>query len=196
MATRTTRRTAKAASSSARTRPSKTRPRTHPLVDQLRFTRAEWLRGLKGLSEDGGARHFGQMNSIGWIVGHLAWQEQRYLLHRPQGIMLREDIQRDFASGGPMSTPSLAEMVAAWRTITKAADPFLDQLTTKKLLVDLPLNGKKSGQTQGSAIRRLTYHYWFHIGEILAIRQQLGEKGLPEYVGSIEAKAPYRPERD
>jgi hypothetical protein len=194
MATRTIRRTVKGASSSGRARPGKAARRAHPLVEQLRFTRSEWLRGLKGVNDDAGARHFGQMNSIGWIVGHLAWQEQRYLLHRPQGIMLRVDIQREFASGGPMSTPSLAEMLAAWRKITKATDPFLDQLTTKKLLVDLPFNGKRSGQTQGSAIRRLTYHYWFHIGEILAIRQQLGEKGLPEYVGSIEAKAPYRPE--
>ncbi len=196
MATRTIRRTARAGSSSVKERRGKTARRAHPLVEQLRFTRSEWLRGLRGVSEDGGARHFGQMNSIGWIVGHLAWQEQRYLLYRPQGIMLREDIQRDFASGGPMSTPSLAEVLAAWRKITKATDPFLDQLTTQKLLVDVPLNGKRSGQTQGSAIRRLTYHYWFHIGEILAIRQQLGEKGLPEYVGSIEAKAPYRRERD
>jgi len=195
MATRTIRRTAKAASSSVKDRRSKTTRRAHPLVEQLRFTRSEWLRGLRGVNDDDGARHFGQMNSIGWIVGHLGWQEQRYLLHRPQGIMLREDIQRDFASGGPMSTPSLAEMLAAWRKITKATDPFLDQLTTRKLLVDVPLNGKRSGQTQGSAIRRLTYHYWFHIGEILAIRQQLGGKGLPEYVGSIEARAPYRPER-
>jgi DinB family protein len=194
MATRTIRRTAKAGSGAVRARRGKTASTVHPLVDQLRFTRGEWLRGLKGVNEDAGARHFGQMNSIGWIVGHLAWQEQRYLLHRPQGIMLREDIQRDFASGGPMSTPSLAEMLAAWRTITKATDPFLDQLTTPKLLVDVPLNGKRSGQTQGSAIRRLTYHYWFHIGEILAIRQQLGEQALPEYVGSIEVKAPYRPE--
>ena len=195
MAMRTIRRTAKAASSSVKEQRSKTARRAHPLVEQLRFTRSEWLRGLRGVSDDDGARHFGQMNSIGWIVGHLAWQEQRYLLHRPQGIMLREDIQRDFASGGPMSTPSLAEMLAAWRKITKATDPFLDQLTTRNLLVDVPLNGKRSGQTQGSAIRRLTYHYWFHIGEILAIRQQLGGKGLPEYVGSIEARAPYRPER-
>ena len=196
MATKTIRRTSKAAPSSARARPTKTARRAHPLVDQLRFTRSEWLRGLRGVSEDAGGRHFGQMNSIGWIVGHLAWQEQRYLLYRPQGIMLRDDIQRDFTTGGPMSTPSLAGTLAAWRSITKATEPFLDQLTTKKLLVDLPLNGKRSGQTQGSAIRRMTYHYWFHIGEILAIRQQLGGRGLPEYVGNIEARAPYRPERD
>ena len=167
----------------------------HPLVEQLRFTRSEWRRGLTGVTEEQGAEHCGQMNSISWIVGHLAWQEQRYLLHRPQGIMLREDIQRDFVSGGPMSTPSLAEMLGAWRKITKATDPFLDQLTTKKLLVDLPFNGKRSGQTQGSAIRRMMYHYWFHIGEILAIRQVIGGARLPEYVGAIEAKAPYRPER-
>ena len=154
------------------------------------------MRALRGVGDEAGARHFGQMNSIGWIVGHLAWQEQRYLLYRPQGVMLREDIQKDFTTGGPMSTPSLAETLAAWRSIIKASEPFLDQLTTQKLLVDLPLNGKKSGQTQGDAIRRMTYHYWFHIGEILAIRQQLGGKGLPEYVGSIEARAPYRPERD
>ena len=135
------------------------------------------------------------MNSIGWIVGHLAWQEQRYLLYRPQEIMLREDIQKDFTTGGPMSTPSLAETLAAWRQITKATDPFLDQLTTKKLLVDLPLNGKRSGQSQGSAIRRMTYHYWFHIGEIISIRQILGHPDVPEFVGDIDAEAPYRPER-
>ncbi|HVD31682.1 MAG TPA: DinB family protein [Methylomirabilota bacterium] len=196
MTKRTIRRTAKPASRFTRARPARSARRAHPLVDQLRFTRSEWLRALRGVSDESGARHFGRMNSIGWIVGHLAWQEQRYLLHRPQGIMLRDDIQRDFTTGGPMSTPSLVATLAAWRSITKAADPFLDQLTTKKLLVDLPLNGKRSGQTQGSAIRRMTYHYWFHIGEILAIRQQLGEKRLPEYVGSIEAKAPYRPEQD
>ena len=134
------------------------------------------------------------MNSIGWIVGHLTWQEQRYLLHRPQGLMPREDIQKAFTTGGPMSTPALKDTLKAWRQITRATEPFLDGLTTKDLVRDLQLNGKKSGQSLGSAIRRMTYHYWFHIGEILAIRQVIGGKRLPEYVGAIEAKAPYRPE--
>ena len=136
------------------------------------------------------------MNSIGWIVGHLAWQEQRYFLIRPQKIMLRKDIQTRFTTGGKMSTPELAETLAAWRQITSAADLFLDTLTTARLRRDLPLpKGKRSGQTLGSAIRRLTYHYWFHIGEIMAIRQMLKQKRLPQYVGAIEQQAPYRPER-
>lgn len=166
----------------------------HPVVEQLRFTRGEWLRGLGRVTEADAAQHCGQMNSIGWIVGHLTWQEQRYLLHRPQGIMLLPEIQERFAYGRPMSTPSLAEVLKAWRKVTTATDAFLDSLTTKDLLKDLPLNGRLAGQSLGSAIRRLTYHYWFHIGEIQAIRQILGHKRLPVYVGKIEEKAPYRPE--
>lgn len=135
------------------------------------------------------------MNSIGWIVGHLTWQEQRVLLLRSQGVMLFPEIQERFEFGAPMSTPSLTEVLRAWRKVTRSADPFLDSLTTRQLLRDLPLNGKPSGQNLGSAIRRLTYHYWFHIGEIQAIRQILGHKRLPTYVGNIEARAPYRSER-
>ena len=168
----------------------------HPMVEQLRFTRREWLRALQGVTEKDARVHHGQMNSIGWIVGHLAWQEQRYLLVRSQKTMLRKDIQTRFTTGGKKSTPELKDTLAAWREITTASEPFLDKLATSRLLRDLPMpTGKRSGQTLGSAIRRMTYHYWFHIGEILAIRQMIGGKGLPEYVGAIEAQAPYRPER-
>jgi hypothetical protein len=86
-------------------------------------------------------------------------------------------------------------MRAVWNRVTKASDPFLDSVTTRDLTRDLPLNGKPSGQNLGSAMRRMTFHYWFHIGEIQAIRQMLGQKGLPQYVGNLEAMAAYRPER-
>jgi len=78
--------------------------------------------------------------------------------------------------------------------VTKAADPFLDSLTTETLQMDLLLNGEPVGQSIGSALRRITYHYWYHIGEIQAIRQMIGHTNLPEYVGDIETEAPYRPE--
>jgi hypothetical protein len=167
---------------------------THPLVDQFRFTRSEWLRGLRGIPPRDALRHFGPMNSISWIVGHMAWHEQRSWLQRPQGTLLFPELNVRFAFGAAMSTPALSEMLKAWRAVTRAADPFLDSLTTRKLLRDLPLNGKPSGQTIGSALRRVTYHYWYHIGELQAIRQMLGHKRLPSYVGNIERQAPYRPE--
>ena len=48
----------------------------HPLVDQLRFTRSEWERALEGIPEADGEIRLDPMNSIGWIVFHLAWHEQ------------------------------------------------------------------------------------------------------------------------
>jgi DinB family protein len=166
----------------------------HPLVDQFRFTRSEWLRGLEGVSESDATRHFGPMNCISWTVGHLAWHEHRYWLERAQGKMPFPKLNEIYAYGAPMSTPSLGEMLDIWHKVTKAADPYLDTLATDTLLLELLRDGKPIGQSIGSALRRVTYHYWYHIGEIQAIRQMLGQTNLPEYVGDIETEAPYRPE--
>ncbi|HKG52905.1 MAG TPA: DinB family protein [Anaerolineales bacterium] len=167
---------------------------THPLVDQLRFTRLEWLRGLDDVTEEEGARRFAAMNCISWTVGHLAWHEQRTFLQRPQGKIVFPQLNELFAYGAPANMPSLKEMREIWQIVSKTADPFLDTLTTEALQADLLLNGESVGQSLGSALRRITYHYWYHIGEIQAIRQILGHANLPEYVGDIETEAPYRPE--
>jgi len=58
---------------------------THPLVTQLRFTRSEFVRGLEGVSDAEARRRFEPMNCIGWIVGHLANQENRYWVMYAQG---------------------------------------------------------------------------------------------------------------
>ena len=167
---------------------------THPLIEQLRFTRREWLRGLGGVSEAEAAQHFGPMNCISWTVGHLAWQEHRYWLERPQDKTLFPQLNELYAYGAPMSTPSFKEMLDIWRTVAQAADAWLDTLTSETLQSELLRDGQPVGQSIGSAVRRMTYHYWYHIGEIQAIRQMLGQKDLPEYVGDIETEAPYRPE--
>jgi len=166
----------------------------HPLVDQLRFTRSEWLRGLEGIADEDGARHFGPMNCISWIVGHLAWQEQRYFLERAQEKVIFPELNSKYAYGAPMSTPALAETARIWQQVIEASAAYLDTITTGSLQAELLLKGKPGGQSIGSAMRRMTYHYWYHIGEIQAIRQMLGHTGLPEYVGDIETLAPYRPE--
>jgi hypothetical protein len=88
----------------------------HPLVEQLRFARAEFLRGLSGLSGDDACRRIGPMNSISWNVGHLAWQEQRYWLFRGQGRVLVPEVQRVFANGAPASTPPLDQVLSDGRS--------------------------------------------------------------------------------
>jgi hypothetical protein len=166
----------------------------HPLVDQFRFTRSEWLRGLEGVSPDDGARHFGPMNCISWTVGHLAWHEQRTWLERPQGLLRYPMLNERFAYGARAGTPPLTEMLNIWHAVTDAADSFLEALTTENMQSDLLLNDQSVGQSLGSALRRVTYHYWYHIGETQAIRQLLGHRNLPEYVGDLETESAYRPE--
>jgi hypothetical protein len=95
----------------------------HPLVAQLRFTRAEFLRGVTGVPPEDAVRRLAPMNCISWNVGHLAWQEQRYFVTRAQGRTPFPDIQQAFATGAPASTPPLADVLAAWRAITAEADP-------------------------------------------------------------------------
>jgi hypothetical protein len=41
---------------------------------------------------------------------------------------------------------------------------------------------------------RNIYHYWYHIGESQALRQMLGHRGLPDFVGALHTEAPYTPE--
>jgi DinB family protein len=168
------------------------RPMAHPLVDQLRFTRSEWLRALDGIPEADGVVRLQPMNSIGWMVYHLAWHEQLNFLTRLQGETPVPEAGELAASGGPASTPRLADALAAWHTITTAADPVLDRLDTASLEKAMP--HAPTPRSVGSTIQRIIYHYWSHIGEIIAIRQILKHEDVPEFVGAIDTEAPYRPE--
>lgn len=166
----------------------------HPLVIQLRFTRSEFMRSVKGVQEEEASKRFLPMNCISWNVGHLAWQEQRYFLHYGQGKLLFPEIQKNFAFGAPASTPSLKEMRAAWKAITQAVDPWLDSLTSTMLQENVISNGKPIAYKYGNLLQRVIYHYWYHTGENMAIRQMIGYDRLPTFVGNIDDKAPYQPE--
>jgi uncharacterized damage-inducible protein DinB len=163
----------------------------HPLVAQLRFTRSEFKRALEGLTDADGRRRFLPMNCISWNIGHLAWQEQRYWLTRMQGQTPLPLLNELVGYGRPASTPSLDDMLAAWHTIATTADPYLDTLTTAKLQEPLVIEGKPVVYTVGSLLQRTIYHYWYHTGENMAIRQTLGHTNLPEFVGNIDVEAPY-----
>ena len=168
----------------------------HPLVLQLRFTRAEFQRALEGVTDADARRRCLPMNCISWNIGHLAWQEQRYWLVRGQDHLLLPSINDQFAYGAPACTPPLVSVWDAWRTITTAADAWLDQLTSERLQEPHPLTiaNQQVQYTFGSLMQRVIYHYWYHTGENMAIRQLLGHGNLPEFVGNIDEEAPYRRE--
>lgn len=75
--------------------------------------------------------------------------------------------------------------------MTEAADPWLDALTFDRLQAPLA-EGLPSA---GTFLLRTIYHYWYHLGEAMAVRQMLGHADLPDFVGDIDELAPYQPER-
>lgn len=158
----------------------------HPLVTQLRFTRGELLRLVKGIGEEDAQKRLPPMNSIGWMVGHLANQEATYWLLIAQGDKTYRDLNERVGYGKPASTPPLSEMLALWTEITAKADPYLDAITSESALTYLTWRDKPREENLGSMVLRVTYHYWYHTGEISAVRQMLGHKDLPEMVGQFK----------
>ena len=104
--------------------------------------------------------------------------------------MLFPEVNERYAYGAPASTPPLEETWSVWRKVVEAVDPWLDGLTNETLQIPLA----EGFSNVGTFLRRTTYHYWYHLGEAMAVRQLLGHTDLAEYVGDIDGLAPYRPE--
>ena len=167
----------------------------HPLVEQLRFTRREFRRGLRNVPAEDGLKRVGRLNSLGWSVGHLAWQEQKYFLYWGSGSMPYPDIDKTFRSGAPGTTPDLGDMLEAWSAITALADPWLDTLSSSDLLAPYSKGGTTTGgRLMGNLVQRVIYHYWYHLGENMAVRKLLGHEGLGQFVGNIDDEATYTQE--
>ena len=146
---------------------------SHPLVIQLRFTRSELVRALDGLSDIDARRRLVPMNSISWILGHLAFVEQKIWLTSLQGQTPRPHLNDLYGSDQPVSTPPLAEMREAWQTITQMTEPLLETLTTTLLqlshaeLVNVlrceqvwPSNISTRTKVPGKGAPYLVYFFW------------------------------------
>lgn len=156
----------------------------HPLVTQLRFTRSELMRLLAGVSDADAAVRLLPMNCISWIVGHLANQENAYFVYFGLGEKLHPWLREQVGYGKPATTPLLTEILPIWQEVTAAADKFLDTITEEMLSHPLERNTNITSETLAQILLRVTYHYWYHLGEAAAIRQMIGHTDLPEYVGN------------
>lgn len=155
------------------------------LVAQLHFARDELKRGLDGVSDNDGRQRFLPMNCISWMVGHLADQENRYWVNTAQNVEIHPELNELVGSGKPASTPALSDMWMAWEEITNQADQFLNTLSSEGMREFFVVNDRQLSLNIGTMLLRNIYHYWFHIGEAMAVRQMLGHQNLPQFVGDM-----------
>ena len=166
----------------------------HPMVEQLHFARTEFARVFEGVDDQDAAKRLGPMNSLGWIVAHLALQEQRYWVVIAQGRAAVSHPELVELSGYPdrATTPLLSAVRPIWEDVQESADRYLEQVDDEALAEHFHFDGERLRESVGTMIYRNTHHYWFHAGEAHAIRQQLGHRDLPEFVGA-QNSAPFRP---
>ena len=159
----------------------------HPLVTQLHFARNEFQRCLDGVSAEDAVQRIGPMNCISWMVGHLASQEQRLWVQLAQQKTVEPRLYEVVGHGQPATTPDWDEMWTVWRNITQTADDYLGTLKAEQTTDHFTFEGKPHWESIGTSLQRNIFHYWFHIGEAHAVRQQLGHKALPQFVGNLSA---------
>lgn len=168
---------------------------THPLVTQLRFARSEFQRVMEGVTAEDGMKRLLPMNSLSWMVGHLANQEQFYWIFLAQGVekVPHPGLNELVGFGRPASIPDWEEIWRIWNDITTQADIYLDTLTPAVLQTHQEGADGPWRESIGTSLNRNLFHYWFHIGEAHALRQMLGHQDLPQFVGNF-GEAVYRPE--
>lgn len=164
---------------------------THKLIQQLNYAKERWLEGHEGLSEEDAQKRLGNANSISWMMGHLACYDQLMWCELAQGKVVDKSVDT-CAFGRPASTPSLTAMRSAWDTIQAEVTPFLEGLTEDDLNRTFERDGRFT-ENFGTVILRQTWHYWYHLGEMQAIRQALGHTDQPQYIGRMNPEVKYTP---
>jgi len=163
----------------------------HKLVQHLWFSREKWLTGYDNLSAADAIKRNGDANSPSWMVGHLAFFEQLTWCELAQGKTIVESVKQ-CGFGMPATTPPPDEMLAAWHQIMPACNDYLATLTEADMTTTLKWsNGKPFWDDVGTTILRHTWHYWYHLGEMQALRSAMGHKNLGPYIGSISPNGQY-----
>jgi hypothetical protein len=157
-----------------------------PLVTQLQFARSEFVRCMEGVTPEEALQRLEPMNCLSWIVGHLANQEHRLWVQRAQGRNIALELEQLVGYGRPASSPPWDEMWDLWYQITAEADSFLNYMLDEILKSKLTWPREPEAEDVGTSLLRNIYHYWYHMGEAQAIRQMLGHKNLPTFVGNME----------
>lgn len=134
----------------------------------------QFNRAVDALPTPGQAGAFGRLNAGGWIVAHVARQQDRYwnlsAQRRKPDAWLAEQV---VGSGEESSNPPWEEACAAWARVQEGALPYLLGLTADEVQRQAPKLPDRLG--------RAVAHLFVHAGELSAVASLAGapDLGLP-----------------
>jgi uncharacterized damage-inducible protein DinB len=156
----------------------------HHLVRSVQNVRRELRRAVEGMSVPDLERRVAGMNSVAWVVGHLAWQEQSYWL-TSRGAPPASTFVDGFGRSVPDPMPPFEALWEAWEQVASRSDPWLESLDAAALRGHIQGRRLFEAENLGSLCMRVIGHYYLHIGQITALRRWLGYP-VPAFVGSQE----------
>lgn len=156
-------------------------PQAHHLVRYVQHVRRELRRAISGMTVTDLERRLGNLNSVAWIVGHLAWQEQSYFLTSRGQPSVAE--LEGYGHGEADPDVAFPPLFAAWESVTIAADAWLNGLDDAALRQHVEGSRLFEVENIGSLLTRVIGHYYLHIGQITAVRKMLGYS-VPGFVGT------------
>ena len=151
-----------------------------PVVRLLFDAFDEFERVAEAVPAPGRGNTLGRLNSGGWIVAHVAKQQDAYWNVDAQGIE-RDAWLHDqrVGFGDEPSAPSFDEALEALRRVRARAIPHLRTLSTDdlaKVVRRSPSFGVE--QTVGDLLARSVAHLFAHAGELSAIASLVGAPDL------------------
>lgn len=125
----------------------------------------------------GGA--IGRLSPGGWVIGHLAVQQDRSWNVGAQGLdadpWLAEHGEA-FRTGAEPLTPVFAEALAAFERVTARARPYLESLDA--VAVEAAIDGGPD-EALGVRLARHAAHLFVHAGELAALASLVGQPDTP-----------------
>ena len=136
---------------------------------------------VEGLTDDdAGRRLAGGGNSIAFLVAHLT--DARHFLAALLGAPLPNpvgDALADVQSIEEVETmPPLAELLAAWRTVSGHLAAVFARLTSAELDAQVRPSFPVGGDRAVDAVTFLAQHDSYHLGQIAFLRRQIGLRAM------------------
>jgi uncharacterized damage-inducible protein DinB len=139
-------------------------------------------RALAGLSEEEiWSRPSERTNSVGWILGHLAWARLGLLrtlggenVHVPGGKIF----ERGAELGDRAAYPATADLVAALKAVNERLKARMETVDDATLAAPAPRDFPIPDKSVRGAVSFLTFHDSYHVGQIAYVLKWLGKPGL------------------
>lgn len=120
-------------------------------------------------------------NSIGWLLGHVAWSRAallRIIGGEPVNLPGGEVFARGAQASDRSAYPATADTVSVLKTVNERLKARMATMDEATLSAPSPFEVPIADKSVRGAVAFLTFHDSYHVGQIAYVLKWLGKPGL------------------